>query len=427
VRHFITSASPGASNYLSTSSSLRFSELQADFQNAGAAWVELSNSTANPLTLDGHSLVIGERDEGHWTFPPGLSIPANGFLVVSCDPTRPASSTPGALNTGRALPSIGGEIYFFNKVGQEIDRVLYGVQVPDLSIGLISDGSWALLSSPTPAETNSTAALLGTLDSLSINEWLANAPLGQEDFVELHNSSNSPVALHLLRLTDDLSSAGFSQFAFPALNYLEAGGFLTLFADGRSGPGHLPFNLHALGETLRLYHSSATTILDEVSWGVSEEGVSSGRLPDGSTNYAPLNFQSPGESNSVDPAADGDGDLMADSWESRHGLNPNDANDANLDFDGDRRTNLHEFISDTDPTDPTSFLTISSTRHDHEGFTLDFLARPGIHYTVEHSENGIDWTLLIVLDSGAFLRNESVLHESPNASGYYRLVAERAP
>ena len=427
VRHFITSASPGASNYLSTSSALRFSELQADFQNAGAAWVEFSNSTVNPLTLDGHSLVVGERDEGHWTFPPGLSIPANGFLVVSCDLTRPASSTPGALNTGRALPSIGGEIYFFNEVGQEIDRVLYGAQVPDLSIGFISDGSWTLLSSPTPGATNSTAALLGTLDSLSINEWLANAPLGQEDFVELHNSSNSPVALHLLRLTDDLSSAGFSQFAFPALNYLEAGGFLTLFADGGSGPGHLPFNLHALGETLRLYHSSATTILDEVSWGVSEEGVSSGRLPDGSTNYAPLNFQSPGESNSVDPAADGDGDLMADSWESRHGLNPNDANDANLDSDGDRRTNLHEFNSDTDPNDPTSFLTISSTRHDHEGFTLDFLARPGIHYTVEHSENGIDWTLLIVLDPGAFLRNESVLHESPDASGYYRLVAERAP
>ena len=427
VRHFTNSASPGASNYLATSSALRLSELQSDSPNAGAGWVELSNSTGDALPLDGHALVVGDRDGVPWTFPSGLSLPANGFLVVSCDATRPASATPGALNTGRALPSIGGEIYFFNEVGQEIDRVLYGAQVPALSIGSIADGSWTLLSSPTPAESNSPAALLGSINSLSINEWLANAPLGQEDFVELHNSSDRPVALHLLRLTDDLSSTGFNQFSFPALNYLGAGGFLTLFADGGSGPGHLPFGLHALGETLRLYQSSGTIILDEVSWGVSEEGVSSGRLPDGSANFAPLDFPSPGESNSVNPAADGDGDLMADLWETRHGLDPNDANDAHLDSDGDRRTNLYEFNSDTDPNDPTSFLTISSTRHDFGEFTLDFLARPGIRYAIEQSDDGIDWTQLIVLEPAPFLRSESILHENPKASGYYRLVAVRAP
>ena len=49
---------------------------------------------------------------------------------------------------------------------------------------------------------------------------------------------------------------------------------------------------------------------------------------------------------------DADGDGLPDEWEKKYGLNPNDANDADLDKDGDGFTNREEFEAKTDPTDP---------------------------------------------------------------------------
>ncbi|CAM4172870.1 M4 family metallopeptidase [Pseudoalteromonas byunsanensis] len=51
------------------------------------------------------------------------------------------------------------------------------------------------------------------------------------------------------------------------------------------------------------------------------------------------------ESNSQDSDEDG----MPDSWETTHGLDPNDASDAASDSDGDNLTNLEEYNNSTDP------------------------------------------------------------------------------
>lgn len=47
---------------------------------------------------------------------------------------------------------------------------------------------------------------------------------------------------------------------------------------------------------------------------------------------------------------DSDGDGMPDEWETKHGLDPNDAADAAKDKDGDGYTNLEEYLNGTDPT-----------------------------------------------------------------------------
>lgn len=51
---------------------------------------------------------------------------------------------------------------------------------------------------------------------------------------------------------------------------------------------------------------------------------------------------------------DSDGDGLPDQWEIKHGLNPQDPTDADLDTDKDGFTNLEEFEAKTDPTDPKS-------------------------------------------------------------------------
>ena len=51
---------------------------------------------------------------------------------------------------------------------------------------------------------------------------------------------------------------------------------------------------------------------------------------------------------------DTDGDKLPDDWETKHGLDPNDASDANKDSDDDGLTNLEEYEHNTDPKDKDS-------------------------------------------------------------------------
>lgn len=54
---------------------------------------------------------------------------------------------------------------------------------------------------------------------------------------------------------------------------------------------------------------------------------------------------------SGNPFRDSDDDGMSDYWEDKFGLNPNNAFDQNLDYDGDGYTNIEEYINQTSPTD----------------------------------------------------------------------------
>jgi uncharacterized repeat protein (TIGR01451 family) len=88
-----------------------------------------------------------------------------------------------------------------------------------------------------------------------------------------------------------------------------------------------------------------------------------------------------GVPNFADPDDDGDG--MPDEWELQYGLNPTNAADAAISSDGDPFTNLEEYIADTDPTDPESFLRIQSISG--SPISISFLSSTGRVYTVEYT------------------------------------------
>jgi len=301
---FPGSSSPGASNYVNAYTGPVLNELMA--RNAAAVydsrghnpdWLELYNPNAAAFSLAGMGLSTDQL-RPRWTFPAGTSIAGNGYLLVWCDSSAPASTNlTSDLNTGFALNANGEGVYVFNTNAQAVDGVTFGFQVADLSIGR-SGGTWTLLSFPTPRTANATPAQLGSSANLRINEWMAN-PVSGDNWFELYNTGNLPVALAGLHLTDDPSVVGMTKFQVGPLNFIGPRGWIEFQADGHPshGPDHVSFSLDGDGDSLRLYDSTLA-LIDAVDFGLQDAGVSRGRLPDGASTIISFpTTPTPSESN----------------------------------------------------------------------------------------------------------------------------------
>ena len=250
-------------------------------------WIELANTGSSPVNLAGWSLT----DDGNARkcVLPTTNLPPGGFLVVWCDAVT--NTTPG-LHSGFALGKDGGDVFLFNAATNRVDAVGFGPQVTDYSVGRVG-GVWRL-TSPTPGLTNS-AATVAAQTNLVLNEWLANAPAGGSDWLELFNcATDAPVPLQGIYLG---TTGAVCQLR--ALSFLGPRGYLQLFADEKPGPAHLDFKLPAGGGTNFLYDATGA-LVDAVGYGPQVEGVSQGRLPDGSAILADfVASASPGASNYV--------------------------------------------------------------------------------------------------------------------------------
>jgi hypothetical protein len=124
-----------------------------------ADWVELYNPASTNVDLSGMVLAIDELSDT-WAFPPGSFIAANGYLVVWCAPFLPGSTIfEPELNTSWRIDRAGA-IYLLSPQGQIFDRIEFGPQVDDYSLGRSGNG-WTLLAAPTPGAANSAPAAAG--------------------------------------------------------------------------------------------------------------------------------------------------------------------------------------------------------------------------------------------------------------------------
>ena len=306
IQGFPGSASPGASNYISTYTGPYINEVMArnvaavtnDLGRA-ADWIEIYNPGASAVDLAGMNLSADAPRPFQWFFPAGSLVPAGGYLVVWCDGDLPGSTTfDPTLNCGQSLNAAGGGVYLFNTAGQLVNFIEYGSQLPDQTIGRVG-AQWRLLQGFTPGAANATAATLGSATNLTFNEWMAD-PVGGDDWFELYNSGTQPVDLGGLILTDDPSMAGVNKHRIAQLSFVGAKGFVRFEADGNPdiAPDHVNFLLDGGGESLRLYNPGTFTVIASVYFGAQAFGVSEGRLPDGGTNIVRFpGSATPGESN----------------------------------------------------------------------------------------------------------------------------------
>jgi hypothetical protein len=267
---------------------VKINEIQANnvtgiIEGSITDWVELINTSAAPVNISNFGLTDNNVDPTKWTFPPGTIIPANGLLVVAFDPDRAASIEAEAyLNAGYGLKTQGATLTLFaDNFTTELDKVTFGNQVADYSIGRIN-GAWKFCT-PTPNAAN-TAAELGSALTLKVNEWMANPPAGDDDWFEIYNPGPLPVALEGLLVTDTPTDPN-TFFPIAPLNFVGTSqdAYIQFVADGNTngGPEHVSFSLKAGGEALGIFDSTGHKI-DSVTFLAQSQGVSQGRLLDGS-------------------------------------------------------------------------------------------------------------------------------------------------
>ena len=391
-------------------------------ENTSPDWIELFNPTNRDIDLAGAGLGDNIKEKPTFFFPEKTILAPRDYIIVWCDE---AKDQPG-LYSGFALDADGQKVALWwpTENGLKIqDAIGFGPQIDDLSIGRSPNGigPW-VLNKPTPGMDN-TNKQLGSMNSLSINEWMAR-PENGNDWFEVYNKSSQPILLEGLKLSDDPTQPG--KTVMPPLSFIASKGFMKFIADNspEDGPNHSNFRLSGQGEIIILTDTSDKTI-DSVLFGEQTRGISEGRYPDGNQSITSFpNTATPGQSNLV--IGDNDDDGLPNLWENLYGLNPNDPSDAQQDKDSDGHNNLEEFLAGTQPNNGSSVLMLDFISH-HTTMLLSFEAKSNRTYILWSATDVAGENWFVVKQFEPHSENREITYEIPTeqlniSRGYYRLT-----
>ncbi len=264
------------------------------------------------------------------------------------------------------------------------------------------------------------------------------------EFIELQNSGQVPLDLGGLAFT-----AGIG-FTFTNGTVLEPGAFLVLTSSRGDFAsvypdvvvrGEFSGRLDNGGETLTLGYPGGLTVWsvtfdDAPPWpaGTDGGGLSLQRVNRRADCQDPANWSAASPAPGADLAVsyrDSDGDGMPDFWETANYMNRLDALDASQDPDGDRLSNLGEFLAGTRPRDAASVFRIETVRLSHAARALlfSFTARSNKSCVVQCSGSlsGGTWTNYAVVPSLAVERQISITNAINGSQLFFRLGASASP
>ncbi|MBI5385163.1 MAG: lamin tail domain-containing protein [Verrucomicrobia bacterium] len=266
-------------------------------------FIELFNSNPVPEDLSGYRL-CGSVD---FTFPPGTLLAGGAFLVVARSPSDLQAVTGIPNVTGPysgSLPNSAGTVRLRNRTGAILLEVNFSSRAPwpastdgaghslVLARPSLSEGdprAWAASDCRGGSPGCVDGILFAPERQIVINEFLAHTDPPAVDFVELYNRGPAPVNLSGFWLSDDLAT---NKFRVPDGTFL-APTSCVAFTETELG-----FALSSAGETIFLLDSNRIRVLDSVQFEGQENGVATGRAPDGSPGFVPLSAPTPGARNS---------------------------------------------------------------------------------------------------------------------------------
>lgn len=279
---------------------------RADGRNV--EFIELYNTQEFPENVGGYSIAGSVS----YTIPAGVTLAGRSYLVIA---TKPADvRTVYGLNTvyggfANELPNKSGTIQLRNAHGAVLLTVEYDSSHPwpvaadgaghsmvlaRPSLGEGDGNAWAASSVVGGSPGRDELVVANPQLGLVINEFLAHTDDPQLDFVELHNFGSRPLDISGCWLSDNPRT---NRFRIPPGTVLAAGGHIVFDQNA------LGFALSARGETIYLRDPSGNRMIDVVRFGPQENGVSSGRYPDGSPGFVQLSSPTPGTANKPEAPA----------------------------------------------------------------------------------------------------------------------------
>ena len=269
-----------------------------DEDNESGDWIELYNISST-VAVNMEGLFIGDSGS-QWEFP-AITIQPQSYLLVWADKK---DRTASELHTNFSISADGETITLYNTDGTTVeDEVSVPVIETDHSYGRIANGtgSFKELETATPSAANEDNVVI-TLNEdaqyITINEVVTSNSDGivdedneSGDWIELYNTS-STVAVNMEGLF--IGDSG-SQWTFPAVT-MQPNTYLLVWADKKDKTGselHTNFSISADGETITLYNTDATTVVNQVDVPAIESDHSYGRIPNGTGSFKELETTTP--------------------------------------------------------------------------------------------------------------------------------------
>lgn len=265
-------------------------------------FLELYNSNPWFHDLSGYQIV---GDSMSYTFPPGTVIPGGAFIVVAASPQsiQNVYGVAGAFGPYTGSLKKSGTIQLLDEQSAVLLTIPYSNTSP-WPAGADATGHSLILARPTFGEGDPRAWDISDvvggspgqmeafrpspLRNVVINEFLAHTDPPDYDYIELYNHANTAVDISGCILTDDSTT---NKFVVPPGTFIPARGFVFY------SETNMNFRLSALGETIYFKNPDQSRYLDVVHFGDQENGVSSGRWPDGAAEFYRLAAKTPGAPN----------------------------------------------------------------------------------------------------------------------------------
>jgi parallel beta-helix repeat protein len=278
-------------------------------------WVEIYNSTTNPVNLEGWTLLQGKNT---FQITPPLVLEPKAYFVFVED------SVLFRKIYGAEVPVLGGwdfdlddqagAIILQDAQQQTVHYVRYANTWPypplaagkgatvELEIGKQGNkpSEWreSYVLNGTPGTENSRAVFIS---DIFVNEVMASNSntiadeFGEyDDWLEVFNAGEDTVNIAGLYISDNLSNPRKWQLALnePHKTSIPPKGFLVIWADEQTEQGilHADFKLSASGERVAVFQRKSDDFesLDMLEFGIQTNEATYGRFPDGSSSLSQL-------------------------------------------------------------------------------------------------------------------------------------------
>jgi hypothetical protein len=279
---------------------LQVEALAGPLDNAGevSPWIELVNSGAANLSLDGYFLATNYASNlTGFPFPNGIVLAPGEHKILWAD-GEPAQTFGNDLHTAFRL-GISGNLALVRNVGGEpqiTDYLTWDHLTANISYGAVPDAQLihrTEIHAPSPGGTNSEPPI-----RIFINEWMAKNSVGirdpadnaQDDWFELYNAE--PVAVNLggYYLSDDAAVPLKYQIPNTGRYQIPSRGFLVVWADNQTNQNsntrsnlHVNFQLGGSSGTILMTAPDGVTLVNSITYGSQTNDIGEGRYSDGAS------------------------------------------------------------------------------------------------------------------------------------------------